>query len=305
MQQSRRDFLRSSSAALICGSALLRASPLRAKNLNVPLGLQLYSVREQLPQDPTGTLREIAALGYREVEAAGYQNYSADEVSQAMSDAGLHLVSAHYSADNLHQQLNQIIEFSKNVGVSYIICSYPGFKDPSRLSKIAAKERSNAFTLEDWRWNADQFNTIGAKVADAGMKFGYHNHTMEFRATDGVVPYDELLRLTDPAKVTMELDCGWVAVASANPIDYLRKYANRISMIHVKDFKGITATSSIANEPTVVELGQGTIDIGAILEEAAKAGNVKHCFVEQEAYNVPWAEGLKIDAEYMRSFGIA
>ena len=305
MQPSRRDFLKSGSAALVYGSALLQAKPLQAKTLNLPLGLQLYSVREQLPKDYYGTLKQIATLGYREVESAGYFNHSAEEVNQAMKDTGLHLVSAHYSSDNLHQQLDQIIEFSKGVGVSYVICSYPGFKDPSRLRHIAPKERSNAFTLEDWRWNAEQFNTIGAKVSDAGMKFGYHNHTMEFRAIDGVVPYNELLRLTDAGKVTMEMDCGWVTVGGGNPIDYLRKYPNRITMLHVKDFKAITSTSSIANEPTVVELGQGTIDFGPILEEAARAGNVKHCFVEQEGYNVPWAEGLKIDADYMRSFGIA
>ena len=300
MQQSRRDFIKTATAAMLCSGAL----GAQAKTLNVPLGLQLYSVRDQLPNDYDGTLRQIGALGYREVESAGYFNHSAD-VKQSMSAAGLHLVSAHYSADLLHQHLDQVIQFSKDVGVSYIICSYPGFKDPSRLRSIPAHERSNAFTLEDWRWNAEQFNIIGEKVSEANLKFGYHNHTMEFHVTDGVVPYVELLRLTDPAKVTMEMDCGWVVVAGANPIEYLQKYPKRISMLHVKDFKGITPTSSIANEPTVVELGQGTIDYGPILEEAAKAGVVKHCFVEQEAYNVPPMEGLKIDADYMRKLGLS
>jgi sugar phosphate isomerase/epimerase len=119
------------------------------------------------------------------------------------------------------------------------------------------------------------------------------------------VPYDELLRLTDPAHVTMEMDCGWVTVGGANPIDYLRKYPTRISMLHVKDFKGITADSSITNVPTIVELGQGSIDYRPIFEEAAKAGVVKHCFVEQEGYNVPPMEGLKIDADYMHKLGIS
>jgi sugar phosphate isomerase/epimerase len=166
------------------------------------------------------------------------------------------------------------------------------------------KERSGSFTLEDWRWNAEQFNSIGTKVSAAGLKFGYHNHTMEFHKTDGVVPYDELLRLTDPAHVTMEMDCGWVTVGGANPIDYLRKYPTRISMLHAKDFKGITAASSIVNVPTIVELGQGTIDYRPIFAAAAKTGMVKHCFVEQEGYNVPPMEGLKIDADYMHKLGI-
>ncbi len=198
-----------------------------------------------LPKDYAGTLKQLGAIGFREVESAGYYNHSAAEVKQAMSDAGLHLVSAHYGSDDLHQKLDEILAFSKEVGVSYIICSYPGFKDPSRVKSIPAKERSNAFTLADWRWNAEQFNTIGAKVSAAGLQFGYHNHSMEFRKTDGVVPYDELLRLTDPAHVTMEMDCGWVTVGGASPIDYLKKYPTRISMLHVKDFKNITAESSI------------------------------------------------------------
>jgi sugar phosphate isomerase/epimerase len=299
LKPSRRDFLKSGAASLICGSL-----PLSAQTLHVPLGLQLYSVRMILPQDYAGTLKQLGSLGFREVESAGYYNHSTAEVKQAMTAAGLHLVSAHYSSDDLHQKLDEILAFNKELGVSYIICSYPGFKDPSRVKNIDPKQRSNAFTLEDWRWNAEQFNMIGAKVSAAGMKFGYHNHTMEFQKTDGVIPYVELLRLTDPAKVTMEMDCGWVVVGGANPIDYLRKYPTRISMLHVKDFKGITPASSISNVPTIVELGQGSIDFRPIFAEAAKAGVVKHCFVEQEGYNVPPMQGLKIDADYMHSLGI-
>jgi sugar phosphate isomerase/epimerase len=271
----------------------------------VPLGLQLYSVRELLPKDYEGTLKQLGAIGFREVESAGYYNHSAAQVKQAMSDAGLHLVSAHYGSDDLHQKLDEIIAFNKELGVSYIICSFPGFKDPSRVKGLTPKQRSSAFNLQDWRWNAEQFNTIGTKVSAAGMKFGYHNHTMEFHKTDGVVPYDELLRLTDPAHVTMEMDCGWVTVGGANPVEYLKKYPTRISMLHVKDFKNITPESSIENVPTIVELGQGTIDYRPIFQQAGKSGVVKHCFVEQEGYNVPPMEGLKIDADYMHKLGIS
>ncbi len=304
MKQSRRDFVKAGSASLIYGSALLQSSKSYAKTLHVPLGLQLYSVRELLPKDYDGTLKQIGSIGFREVESAGYYDHNAAQVKQAMSNAGLHLVSAHYSSDNLHQQLDEILAFNKELGVSYIICSFPGFKDPSRVKNLSGKERNAAFNLEDWRWNAQQFNIIGEKVSAAGLHFGYHNHTMEFHAIDGVVPYDELLHLTDPGHVTMEMDCGWVTVAGANPIDYLRKYPHRISMLHVKDFKGISADSSISNVPTIVELGQGSIDYRPIFAEAAKAGVVKHCFVEQEGYNVPPMEGLKIDADYMHKLGI-
>jgi sugar phosphate isomerase/epimerase len=295
--------LKTGSAGVLYSSWLLQGGNLSAQTLHVPLGLQLYSVRDLLPKDYDGTLKQIGALGFQEVESAGYFNHSAADVKQAMHNAGLHLVSAHYSLDNL-KQLDQVLPFNKGLGVEYIICSFPGFKDPSRVKSLSPQAKIDAFTLEDWKWNAEQFNAIGKKVSAAGMKFGYHNHTMEFKKIDGVIPYVELMRLTDPALVTMEMDCGWVTVGGGNPIEYLKKYPKRISMLHVKDFKGITAASSIRNVPTIVELGQGSIDYRPILAEAAKAGVVKHCFVEQEGYNVPPMEGLKIDADYMKKLGI-
>jgi sugar phosphate isomerase/epimerase len=112
LEQSRRYFVKAGSASLIYGSVLAQSS-LRAQTLKVPLGLQLYSVREILPKDYAGTLKQIGAIGYREVEAAGYFDHSAAEVKQAMSNAGLHLVSTHYSSDDLHQKLDEILAFSK------------------------------------------------------------------------------------------------------------------------------------------------------------------------------------------------
>ncbi len=303
MKQSRRDFVKAGAASLVYGSALLKGGLLQAQRLKVPLGLQLFSLRDQLPQDFAGTLKQLGALGYKEVESA-FNDYSAADVKKAMGDAGLNLVSAHYPSDDLHKKLDEVIAFSKEVGNQYIICSYPGYKNPAAMKGRKPKDASAGFTLEDWRWNAEQFNAIGEKVSAAGLKFGYHNHSMEFHKIDGVVPYDELLRLTDPAKVTMEMDCGWVVVGGANPVEYLTKYPHRFSMLHVKDFKDITAESSIVNEPTIVELGQGTIDYHPIFAAAAKAGGVKHCFVEQEAYNGTWSEGLKIDAAYLHKLGI-
>jgi sugar phosphate isomerase/epimerase len=248
--------------------------------------------------------KDVGALGHREVEAAGYYNLSKAEVKQAMDNAKLNLISAHYSLNDLHQQLNEILAFNKELGVGHIICSFPGFKDPSRVKNISPRDRIRAFTLDDWRWNADQFNTIGEKVNTIGMRFGYHNHTMEFHEIDGVVPYDELLRLTDSTKVTMEMDCGWVVVGSGNPVEYLRKYPARITMLHVKDFKVITTAASITNPPTATELGQGTIDYYPIFREAAKIGHVKHCFVEHEEFDVPPMQSLEIDASYMRKLGV-
>ncbi|HEX4020592.1 MAG TPA: sugar phosphate isomerase/epimerase [Acidobacteriaceae bacterium] len=300
-KNSRRNFLKTGSAALLYGSAFGRGHRLAAASLGLPLGLQLYSVRELLPKDYTGTLKQIGSLGYREVEAAGFYDHSAAQVRQAMQNAGLRCVSMHYSYDDLHEQFDQILAFGKGIGVHYIICAYPGYKNPSQSQNASSKNQPPSFTLDDWRWNAEQFNRMGEKVNAAGMKFGYHNHTMEFRAQDGVVPYVELLRLTDPSKVTMEMDCGWVVVGGGNPIEYLRNYPTRISMLHIKDFKRTNKPMSITNPPPAAELGHGMIDYQPIFEEAAKHGYIKHCFVEQEGFDMPPMQALKIDADYMRN----
>ena len=294
---SRRDFLKASSATLLYGPAFLRGNTLLAQSLGLPLGLQLYSVREMLPTDYEGTLKQIAALGYRQVEAAGFYNHSASQVKQAMKDAGLHCVSAHYPYNELHTKFDEVLAFNKELGVEYIICSSPGFKNPARTKH---GDWAHAFTLEDWRWNAEQFNKFGEKVHAAGMKFGYHNHTMEFQKQNGVVPYIELIRLTDPSMVTMEMDCGWVVVGGGNPIELLQRYPTRISMLHVKDFKVTGKPMSVTNPPPSAELGQGSIDYRPILQAAAKAGHIRHCFVEQEQFDMPPMQALKVDAEYMR-----
>lgn len=295
---SRRDFLKTGTAALLYGSAFLYGNKLNAEgkeHLDLPLGLELYSVREMLPTSYEATLKQIAAIGYREVEAAGFFNRSASQVKEAMQHAGLRCVSAHYSHDDLHSKLDQIVAFGKEVGFGCIVCPGPGRKDASHY-----RGRPGVFTLEDWRWNAEQLNKIGKKVHAAGLKFAYHNHTREFRKQDGVVPYEELMRLTDPSKVTMEMDCGWVIVGGGNPVELLRRYPTRISMLHVKDFKWTRSSDPESSPPPATELGRGVIDYRPIFQAAARTGHIKHCFVEQEEFDMPAMQSLKIDADYMR-----
>jgi sugar phosphate isomerase/epimerase len=291
---SRRRFLKEGLATTAVAIAAENVLPLRAASLALPLGLQLYSVRKLLATDYDGTLKQIASLGYREVEAAGFYDRTAAQVKQSMQEAGLRCVSAHYPYGQLAPKVDEVIAFGHELGLEYIICSSPGAKNPGGPAGA-----HTALTLDDWRWNADQFNQIGEKVKKAGLKFGYHNHTFEFHAENGVRPYDELLRLTDPSKVTLELDCGWVIVGGANPIDYLKHYPTRFSMLHVKDFKPAAAGSASA-EPTPTELGRGTIDYKPIFA-AASRGHIRHIFVEQEGYDVPVWDSLKIDADYIRS----
>ncbi|HUX44379.1 MAG TPA: sugar phosphate isomerase/epimerase [Terracidiphilus sp.] len=298
---SRRDFLRTSSAALVGSSALLSGLRLHATPLGLPIGLQLYSVRDLLPHDFAGTLRQIASLGYAEVEAAGYFQHSVQQVRAALNSAGLRLPSAHYSHDDLHRDFDRILEFNHSLGVQTLICSFPGIKNPSRLHTRSFQTLVQSFRLEDWRWNAEEFNRMGEKVKAAGMQFGYHNHTMEFAPQEGVVPFQELMRLTEPSLVTFEMDCGWVKVGGGDPVYYLKRYPTRISMLHIKDFKKSTKPVSVAAPPPPAELGRGTEDYHPIFAAASRA-NIQHCFVEQEGFDMPPMQALKVDADYMRSF---
>jgi sugar phosphate isomerase/epimerase len=254
-------------------------------------------VRDVLPKDYDGTLRQLAAIGYREVEAAGFFNHTALEVKESMNRAGLRCVSSHYPLKDLLPKLDETIQYGKDLGLQYMVCSSPWFKDPSRVKDPTSRAARESMTLDDWRWNAEQFNHIGERVKSAGMSFAYHNHTPEFRSENGVLFYDELLRSTEAAKVSMELDCGWAAVAGQNPTDLLKRYPDRIVMLHVKDFK-LTPTTTPANAPNSTEMGRGTIDYGPIFA-AAKKANIKHAFVEQEQFDMPMMEALKTDAEFM------
>jgi sugar phosphate isomerase/epimerase len=276
---TRRTFLGSSSAA----AALMLSGVGRAASLGLPIGLQLYSVRTLLPTDYAGTLKQIAALGYKEVEAAGFFNMPVEQVKAAMQSAGLRCVSAHYPLALLLQHLDEILPFCKSLGVGFVVCSSPMHQQPGVKGPLS---------LDDWRWSADQFNQVASKVEEAGMRFAYHNHYAEFGAIGGVLPYDVLLKNTDPKKVSFELDCGWVIVGGQDPVHYLKEYPTRIVMLHVKDFKD--------NKPPSVELGTGSIDYVPIFAAAAAAGHVRHAFVEQEEFQGPIMEALKVDAQYMK-----
>ena len=117
---------------------------------------------------------------------------------------------------------------------------------------------------------------------------------------DSVLPYEELLKLTDPKKVTFELDCGWARVAGHDPVELMQKHPYRFSMLHVKDFHLKEVAASLDHEPKVTELGRGDIDYRPVVAQAKKNQRVRHAFVEQEAFDIPWKESLKIDVDYMR-----
>ncbi len=277
---SRRSFLKASAAAMAATSNAARR--LSAAPLSLPIGLQLYSVRELLPKDFDGTLAKLAAAGYTEVEAAGYYDRTAAQFRHAMDQAGLRCISTHHAMDPLSAHLDELIEYGHNLGLSYIICPWP--TRPGRPN--------DKFTLDDWRWVASELNRIGDKVKAAGMIFGYHNHGPEFGAENGIVFYDELLRLTDPSLVVFEMDCGWVFAAGRNPLDYLAKTPQRFPLLHVKDM-----ARNAKGEYGSTVLGRGAMDYRPIFRASTA---LKHYFIEQEEFTIDTMEAMRLDAEYMR-----
>ncbi len=290
---SRRGFV--TGAAAVAGLSVAGRFAF-ANPLGLPLGIQLYSVREQMAQDLDGALAAISAAGYTEVEAAALPKKSAAEVRAALDKAGLRCVSAHHPFVDLHARFDEIVAYDKALGVHFIICSSPGFRAPAEAGATHAP-----ITLDDWRYNAEQFNAMGEKTAAASIRFGYHNHVHEFATLEGQIPYLELLRLTDAKKVTFELDCGWAVVAGMKPVEILKDHPHRISMLHVKDFKAMALPTQDTHEATVTELGRGSIDYRPIFAEAAKTQHIEHAFVEQESFDMPWKESLQVDAEYLRA----
>ena len=292
MKFSRREFSGGLAAAVALGfnNRVAHATP-----LGLPLAIQLYSVRDQMKEDLEGTLAAVSAAGYTVVESAALPKRPAAEIRKALDNAGLRCVSAHHSFGDLQPKFDEVVEYDAALGVKFIICASPGRRKPDAGGH-------DAMTLDDWHYNAEQFNAMGEKLATKKIRFGYHNHVGEFAATEGKTPYFELLRLTDPKKVTFEMDCGWVTVAGKNPIELMKANPHRISMLHVKDFKMSEAPAAGAHEPPVTELGKGAIDYHPIFAEAARSQHIEYAFVEQEAFDMPWKESLKVDADYLKSF---
>jgi sugar phosphate isomerase/epimerase len=302
---SRRAFLERGSLALAAMSLqAARAADAQTGPLGRPIGLQLYTVREAVEKDLAGTLRAIAAIGYREVELAGIPAKSATELRKMLDDLGLTAPSMHASMADLQDGLQERIDYAKALGTQYLVCAFPWTADARFRSNPghAVVSLASGITLDDWKWNAEQLNKIGAAAKQAGLRCGYHNHNMEFRSYDGVVAYDELLRLTDPQLVTMEMDIAWVVTAGVDPVKYLKKHDDRISLLHVKDVvKDLRVTADRLQAQTT-EVGSGKVDWKRVFK-AMESKRIAHYFVEQENFERLPLESVKISFDYLRGLG--
>ena len=302
---SRRAFLERGALALGAMSLhAARAAEAQTGPLGKPIGLQLYTVRDAVAKDLPGTLRAISDIGYREVELAGIPPISAPNLRKVLSDCGLTAPSMHASMADLQAGLNERIDYATTLGTRYLVCSFPWTADsrfrtnPSQATVSIA----SGITLDDWKWNAEQLNKIGEVAAKAGLRCGYHNHNMEFRKYGEVVAYDELLRLTDPNLVTMEMDIAWVVTAGVDPVKYLKKYGERISLLHVKEVRKDLRTMVDRLQAQTTEVGSGKIDWKHVFK-AMDAARIRHYFVEQENFERSPLESVRISFDYLAKLG--
>jgi sugar phosphate isomerase/epimerase len=278
---NRRSFLATATQSVVGAvalTALNRIDAKAAKKLG-PLGLQLYTVRSEMGKDFEGSLQKVAAIGYKEVEFAGYYNKSPKEVREILDRHGLTAPSTHTPLTDIQNKLDQAIEGSKVIGHRFMICPY-----------LDAKVRQS---LDDYKRLAETFNRAGEACHKAGIQFGYHNHDFEFDPKLGeTLPYDLLLASTDKNLVKMELDLYWITKANQDPLAYLQKYPNRFALFHVKDLdktpnRGIT------------EVGRGVIDFKTIFAKAP-AGAIKHYFVEQDVTPGSPFDSIKISYDHLK-----
>ena len=238
-----------------------------------PLGVQLYSVRDLMAQDVAATLDLVASAGFREVEFAGYFEHSPAAMRKMLDAAGLTAPAAHISKDLFEADLDRLIADAIEVGHQYVIV--PWLKEDER-------------TLDHYRRHAEDFNRYGEACAAAGIGFAYHNHEWEFDETDGEIPYDLLLRETDPDLVKMEMDLAWAVAGRVDPVAYFNAWPGRFPALHLKDLD--------AGEEA--DIGTGEVNFDAILAHAGLAG-LKHGFVERDNANDPGAS-LRMNHDAMR-----
>jgi sugar phosphate isomerase/epimerase len=294
---NRRSFLVSAGAGAVAGSFMNRA--FASHHEKIPLGIQLWTVKDEAAKDLEGTMRQVYAAGFREIEFAGFYDKSAAEIGALLKGIGFSLVSMHSGAADIAKKGDQIIADAKTLGLRYIVCSSPGVSPEKE--KLPWEERMKSVDLADWKWNAGLFNKVGKQVADAGMTFGYHNHSAEFKKFDGQTAFDHLYEMTDPKLVKIELDVGWAVAARQDPVAILNKYKGRVAALHVKDI------GKLADDPhqaTTVAVGEGTIDWKKVIG-TAHANGVKHYFYEQEEpYTRPVMESAKMSADYLSKLSV-
>ncbi|MBV8921323.1 sugar phosphate isomerase/epimerase family protein [Bradyrhizobium sp.] len=243
------------------------------------IGLQLYTVRDLLKRDFEATLRNIALLGYREVEFAGIMGENVTRTRDLLRHLDLAAPSLHADYASLRSNPEQSFETARLLEAGFVVC--PWLDPPERQ------------TADDWKRICDNLNAIGERAARAGLVLAYHNHDFEFvDLAAGVRPYDLLLSRTDERFLKFELDVYWATKGKADPAPLLRAHPSRFRLVHLKD---------MATDGSFTEIGNGTLDFGDIIEAALQSG-VEHFFVEQDVAPDP-LRSIAVSIAYLRRLG--
>ncbi|WP_295120673.1 sugar phosphate isomerase/epimerase [uncultured Chitinophaga sp.] len=287
MTTNRRTFL--TQAGLIGAGLVLAPGLLSAKSAK-KAGLQLYSLRDELPKDVKGVIAKVAAAGYKEVETYGYSKdggfwgLSPVEFKALLDKHGLTSPSGHYNMDALikegnFDEVDHAIEAAKILKQEYVTCPY-----------IGGDDRKSAADLK----NIVEKVKLGAqRVKQAGLKMAYHNHDFEFETIEGVRLYDLLLDGTKPGELWFELDLYWVVRAKESAPALFKRGPGRFKLVHVKDMD--------KQDPGInTEVGSGSIDFKAIFA-AAKKGGVNHFIVEQENFSIDPYKSITQSSTYLRT----
>jgi sugar phosphate isomerase/epimerase len=288
MKQNRRSFV-AQTAGLAAGLGALRVNNLFGGITSGkpawpgPIGLALYTVRNEFESQPAQTLKKAAGIGYKEVEG-GMGKISAEELSGYLKDAGLKMPSGQFEHPSNPEKYTKVIEFARKIGMQYVTCSF-----------------SDAKTADGWKKIADDFNRAGKQVAEAGMQFAYHNHLQEFRPLGDTNGFEILISGTDPKLVKFQIDVFWMTWARQDPVAYLKRLAGRVPMLHIKDRKKDWRWDQLDfpkdKEVPYTEVGTGAIDWKQIF---ANAAGVQHIFVEQDYWDREPVESARMSYEYLR-----
>ena len=283
---SRREFVKTAAAGAAAGGLLMSSAvELNANPLGLPIGCQTWPVREMIAKDFPGTLKQLKAAGFQNIEMCspvgysdndfgGLTKYSGKELKKIINDAGLSCISSHFGMDELRKNQEDRIAWAKDLGLTQmLVASLGGPKNP---------------TMDDVKRAADEYNKFGEKAAQAGIQQGLHNEDFECSTVDGKRTYDVLFELLDPKLVKFQFQVSTIE-QGFDAAEYLTKYPGRFISMHVQ---GWSATSK-----KIVPVGQGTLDWKKIFA-AAKVGGVKNYFVEMDLdkmrASVPYLRKLQV-----------
>lgn len=231
------------------------------------VGLQLYSLHEYTEKDFCGTVEKVAKMGYKGVEFAGYGGLKPGAVAQLLKDNGLTAYGSHIGGlPKTEAELDAEIEMNLAVGSKYLVCPWQDME-----------------TRDDALRFAEVMNQTADALRPHGLRLGYHNHEFEFKVDRGEILLDTVLRNT-AEDIFTEFDVFWVAYAGHDPIRWIRKYAGRQPLMHLKELG--------ADRKANVEIGAGVMDFEAIVKAGLEAG-VEHFVIEQEEYTLPQLESCE------------